>query len=110
MKITVKTLSGKQLPLEIEASFTILQVKQHIEKEHDLKADTLKLIAYGKVLDDDSKTAEDYKIKENDFIVAMTQKAKPAPKKKEEDKKEDPPKTEAQPPTLPSQPAQPAPQ
>ena len=54
-----------------------------------MKADTLKLIAYGKVLDNDEKTATDFNIKENDFIVAMVQKAKPAPKKKEEPKKEE---------------------
>lgn len=51
----MKTLAGKQLPIEIEPSWTIRQVKEAIEKEHDLKADTLKLIAYGKVLDSDTK-------------------------------------------------------
>lgn len=71
MKITVKTLSGKQLPLDIELSWTVRQVKEEIEKVHELKADSLKLIAYGKVLDSDEKTAADYSIKENDFIVAM---------------------------------------
>ena len=92
MKIVVKTLSGKQLPLEIELAWTIKQVKDQIEKDHQLKAETLKLIAYGKVLDNDEKTAGDYNIKENDFIVAMTQKAKPAPKpKKEEVKQEEQP-------------------
>ena len=91
MKIIVKTLSGKQLPLDIEAEWKIRKVKEEIEKVHELKADTLKLIAYGKVLEDDEKTAADYSIKENDFIVAMVQKAKPAPKpKKEDEKKEDP--------------------
>ena len=91
MKIIVKTLSGKQLPLEIEAEWTIKKVKEEIEKVHELKAETLKLIAYGKVLEDDEKSALDYSIKENDFVVAMVQKAKPAPKpKNEEVKKEDP--------------------
>ena len=36
-----------------------------------MKADTLKLIAYGKVLDSDDKVATEYNIKEGDFIVAM---------------------------------------
>lgn len=71
MKITVKTLSGKQLPLEIELTWTVRQVKEQIEKDHQLVADNLKLIAYGKVLDSDEKTAGDYNIKENDFVVAM---------------------------------------
>jgi hypothetical protein len=38
----------------------------------------LKLIAYGKVLDNDEKTALEYSLKEGDFIVAMTQKVKKA--------------------------------
>lgn len=48
MKIIVKTLSGKQLPLEIEGEWSIKQVKEAIEKEHQLEASRLKLIAYGK--------------------------------------------------------------
>ena len=51
MKITAKTLNGKQLPLEIELSWTVRQVKEELEKVHSLAADSLKLIAYGKVLD-----------------------------------------------------------
>ena len=56
-----------------------------------MKSDTLKLIAYGKVLDSDDKAASEYNIKEGDFIVAMTQKAKAAkkPAPKEEVKQEE---------------------
>jgi hypothetical protein len=85
------------LPLEIEIDWTVKKVKDEIEKCHELKADTLKLIAYGKVLDNDEKTAADFSIKEGDFIVAMVQKPKPAPKTKPaeaakpEDKKEEEP-------------------
>lgn len=107
MKIIVKTLSGKQLPLEIEDSWTIRAIKEKIEAEHEMKADTLKLIAYGKVLDSDDKIATEYSIKEGDFIVAMVQKPKAAKKvpapKKEEVKKEEP-----VPPAQPA-PVQPAP-
>ena len=71
MKLIVKTLNGKQLPLEVDPSWTIKQIKDQIEKEHDLKADTLKLIAYGKVLEPDEKFASEYSLKEGDFIVAM---------------------------------------
>ena len=56
-----------------------------------MKADSLKLIAYGKVLEPDEKLASDFSLKEGDFIVAMVQKAKPAPKAKEEVKNEDKP-------------------
>lgn len=39
-----------------------------------MQADLLKLIAYGKVLEDDSKTLKDYTIKEGDFLVVMVSK------------------------------------
>jgi hypothetical protein len=59
-----------------------LEIKNQIEKEHELKAETLKLIAYGKVLEPDEKLASEYSLKEGDFIVAMVQKAKPVAKPK----------------------------
>ena len=34
----------------------------------------MKLIAYGKVMEDDNKTLKDYSIKEGDFIVVMISK------------------------------------
>lgn len=85
------------MPLEIDADFTVRQVKEQIEKDHGLKADLLKLIHYGKVLDNDEKKASDFQIKENDFIVAMVQKPKPVPKAKEEVKKEEEPAKVEQP-------------
>ena len=95
MKLIVKTLNGKQLPIEIEPECTVGQIKQKIEAEHQLKADTLKLIAYGKVLGQDEQKASEHNLKEGDFIVAMVQKAKPQPKpKKEEVKQEEPASTQ----------------
>ena len=91
MKLIVKTLNGKQLPIEIPEESTVGEIKTKIEAEHQLKADTLKLIAYGKVLASDDQKASEYNLKEGDFIVAMVQKAKPAPKKKEEKKEEEKP-------------------
>lgn len=44
----------------------------------------MKLIAYGKVMEDDNKSLKDYSIKEGDFLVVMVSKAKPAPKKQED--------------------------
>jgi Ubiquitin family len=51
-------------------------VKQKIEVEHKMQADLMKLIAYGKVMEDDTKTLKDYSIKEGDFIVVMISKVK----------------------------------
>ena len=82
MKLIVKTLNGKQLPIEVEAEDSVSQIKKVIEDSHQMAADTLKLIAYGKVLDSDDKKASEYNLKEGDFIVAMVQKAKPKPKPK----------------------------
>lgn len=101
MKIVVKTLNGKtKLPLDIEPSWTIRQVKEQIEKEHDMKAEGLKLVAYGKVLENDDGLVSDYSLKEGDFVVAINQKAKPAPKaagaKPEDAKMEDPVQQPAQ--------------
>jgi hypothetical protein len=81
-------------------------VKIKIQNEHQMQADLMKLIAYGKVMDDENKTLKDYSIKEGDFIVVMISKvnlilihtiqAKPAPKGKAEDAKMEEP-AQAQP-------------
>ena len=41
-----------------------------------MAADSMKLIAYGKVLEDDNKSLKDYAIKEGDFLVVMIAKVK----------------------------------
>ena len=95
MKLIVKTLAGKQLPIEVESDWSVKQVKDQIEKDHQLESEKLKLIAYGKVLDSDDKKVAEFNLKEGDFIVAMVQKAKPKPAAKPADKpKEEAPKAE----------------
>ena len=42
-----------------------------------MQADLMKLIAYGKVMEDDNKTLKEYSIKEGDFIVVMISKVNP---------------------------------
>ena len=59
------------------------EIKEILEKEHDLKADTLRLIGFGKVLEDEQK-ASDISLKENDQLVLMVLKPKPPPKPKAE--------------------------
>lgn len=39
-----------------------------------MAADSMKLIAYGKVLEDDNKSLKDYSIKDGDFLVVMVSK------------------------------------
>jgi hypothetical protein len=52
----------------------VRQTKEKIEEEHKMPADQQKLIAYGKVLEEESKTLKDYSIKEGDFLVVMVSK------------------------------------
>ena len=44
-----------------------------------MKANSLKLLAYGKVMEPDEKLANEFSLKDGDFIVAMIQKPKPVP-------------------------------
>jgi hypothetical protein len=88
MKIIIKTLKGQQLPLEVEEDMKITELKEKIDAEHKMPAESQKLIAYGKVMDNPDATLKDHKIAEGGFIVVMMQKAKPAPAKKEEKKEE----------------------
>jgi len=75
MKLSIKTLQGKSYALEADASSTVEQVKQIIEKEHSLTAS--KLIHAGKILKDD-QTLQGAGIKENGFLVCMVAKKKEA--------------------------------
>ncbi|OQR93090.1 hypothetical protein ACHHYP_02937 [Achlya hypogyna] len=79
MKLTVKTLQGVAFPLEAEPTDTVLSVKQKIEAQNGSAVDLQKLIHAGKVLKDESPLSE-YNIKENDFLVVMVTKPKPAKK------------------------------
>lgn len=47
-------------------------MKALIQETHGQAVETQKLIAYGKVMEEESKTVSDYKIVENGFIVMMT--------------------------------------
>lgn len=106
MKITLKTLKGQQLPLEVQPEMTVAALKALIETTHGQDAATQKLIAYGKVMEDEAKTVADYKIVENGFIVMMVAKAKPVRAAAAEDAKQE---EVAQPGvTLPAQADQPA--
>ena len=41
-----------------------------------MKADSMKLIAYGKIMEDDVKKLTEYSLKDGDFIVVMVQKVR----------------------------------
>lgn len=70
MKLIIKTLDGKQIPIVLPKESTISELKTEIEKKNpNLVAATFKLKRYGKFLSDD-KNLTDYNLKDGDFILA----------------------------------------
>ncbi|KAK3383196.1 ubiquitin-related domain-containing protein [Lasiosphaeria ovina] len=59
MLIKVRTLTGKELELDIEPDYTISQVKEKVEEKEGIPPVQQRLIYGGKQMVDD-KTAEDY--------------------------------------------------
>ena len=77
MKLIIKNIKQIVYNVEVESDkLTVLDLKKEIEKTHGFDASLLKLLFNGVVLDD-SKTLENYKIKEESVIIMMNTKAKP---------------------------------
>jgi len=76
MQLTVKTLQGKNFPIDVDPSSTVGQTKQIIEQTNsEFPATQQKLIHSGKVLKDDA-VLQDSGVKENEFLVVMLTKPK----------------------------------
>lgn len=62
MQIFVKTLTGRAITLEVEATYTINHVKEKIEEQTWIPSNQQRLVFFGKLLQD-SRTLTDYSVK-----------------------------------------------
>jgi len=67
MQITIKTLTGKSVYLDVEPSHTIAEVKSKIQESEGIPAEHQRLIFSGKQLDDD-KTLSDYGVEHQNTL------------------------------------------
>eukprot|EP00973_Karenia_brevis_P037670 5197989-Karenia_brevis.AAC.1 len=78
MQIFAKTLTGSVLPLTVEASDTIVNVKVKIHEKEGIPIDQQRLVYAGVELED-GRTLSDYDIKKLAVVTLIRAKTMPPP-------------------------------
>jgi ubiquitin len=75
MQLVIKTVKGETFNIEVDPSYTILQVKQEIQKKFGAEAESQKLISKGKHLED-NKTLGELQVQDKDCFIMMLTKVR----------------------------------